>query len=326
MTIEQRLREATHEYADEIEPEPDSWARIETRIETPVARRSPTRGLVVVGVSLVLVLALVGALIATRRSGENTRVSTSPRVGMPSRILAMTAAGKPVVLDSATGREKFGFLSLAYARGTAIAVTPHGNSFYYALGDGNEGCADHSIRRVPVGPGGRRGEEIAREATDPAVSPDGRWLAYLHCLPGDARADQIVLRDLATEAERVVTAPADAFFIRGPQWAPDSRRVVYGLYDDARRSESLREFSLIGGQSAPGTVFPADATEWAGFLGTTGDYLGVEAMQSPTRVVRLSGTGPARAGRLLFTLPEPPNRVVSDVTGRHVVTVVGETL
>ncbi len=57
------------------------------------------------------------------------------------------------------------------------------------------------------------------------MSPDGRYLAYLHCLPGDNRADEIVLRDLTTGEERVTPAPEGAFFISRLEFAPDSRNV-----------------------------------------------------------------------------------------------------
>ncbi|TYP90585.1 S9 family peptidase [Blastococcus xanthinilyticus] len=59
--------------------------------------------------------------------------------------------------------------------------------------------------------------------TDPAFSPDGRWLAYLGCEPGTR--PQILVLPAAGGAPRRLTAhPLGA---GAPVWAPDSRRLAY---------------------------------------------------------------------------------------------------
>ena len=59
--------------------------------------------------------------------------------------------------------------------------------------------------------------------TDPAFSPDGRWLAYLHTEPGGH--PQIQVLPAAGGAARRLTA--HHLGAGAPVWAPDSRRVAY---------------------------------------------------------------------------------------------------
>lgn len=318
MTIEERLHEAMHEYADGVEPAPESWARIESRLEAPSVRRPPVRGLVVAGVALVTVLALMGALLATRDTGGGDgRVSTAPAKDMPSRILAITKTGQPVVLDSKTGRRVAGFDSSGYAEGTQIAVSPDGRDFYYVLGDRKKGCDAHLIDRLPAGPGGRPGDEIARGATDPTLSPDGRHLAYLRCIAGDDHAHEIVLRELASGEERSFAAPSATYFAGGLQFAPDSRHIALRLFDERRRADSVHEVDLLGGEQLPGRVLAIDSSVfWTGYLGSTDEYLGVFGYE----VVIAPAFGGHRA---LFALPTGAATAVADLSGRHVLAIDG---
>ena len=60
------------------------------------------------------------------------------------------------------------------------------------------------------------------EVYDPAVSPDGRWLAYA---VQEARSKQIYLRDLSSVEKRKLTA--GACNNESPAWSADSRRIVF---------------------------------------------------------------------------------------------------
>jgi WD40-like Beta Propeller Repeat len=327
MKIEERLSDAMHDYADAIEPSTDSWSAIAARFDdVPAPRRPSRRPLVLTGVALAIVVVLVAGLLV-RDTGDDTRVVTGP-VGaggsMPSRILAITVDGSPVVLDSSTGARDFGYGG-SYAEGTQIAVTPNGQVAYLVAGNGNKGCADHSILELQIG-SGSGSRVVATEASDPTVSPDGRYLAYLHCLPGDNRADQIVVRDLtAAEAERVTPAPAGTFFINRLEFAADSRHVLFDLFEDSTGRATLREADIVAGEAPPGrdVGVVVGGQGWVGVRGTTGEYLGVKG--SPPGVLSMQGPSPFTASPL-FTLPGIPTQVVSDASGRDILAVVDHTL
>ena len=61
------------------------------------------------------------------------------------------------------------------------------------------------------------------EARYPAISPDGRWLAYSGFRSGNWN---LFLRELGTEAERrLTTAPCNQI---APAWMGDSKTLIYG--------------------------------------------------------------------------------------------------
>ncbi len=333
MKIEERLHDAMHEYADAIEPEPGSWSRIAARFdEEPVPRRPARGGLVFAGVALALVVALVAVLAVREDSGPGTRVSTGPAGGMPSRILAVNADGHATILDSATGDQQGGIYEVpTVAEGTQIAVTPDGQDAYVVQGNGKEGCADYSILRLPVGAGARGGDQIATDATEPTVSPDGRYLAYLHCLPGD-NANEIVLRDLTSGQERVTKAPAGMSFGYHLEFAADSNHILVALLDYKVVYAPMLEIDIVSGESAPGRELgiAASGQGWVGVRGTTGEYLGVKG--TPPNVLHLTEVSRSPQGSSLFsagdlfTVPSVPAQVVSDRSGRHILAVVDHSL
>lgn len=119
-----------------------------------------------------------------------------------------------------------------------VSLTPDRRAAYYAVSDG---CDGGTLHRVPLD-GRRRPQRVGR-GISPAVSPDGRKLAY--AAPGPATADGlpgcpnvIVVRDLRTGNERRWRYPDDeahaaALYTAGAitkiAWAPDSRRLAYTL-------------------------------------------------------------------------------------------------
>ncbi|MFE7133061.1 amidohydrolase family protein [Streptomyces sp. NPDC057638] len=111
---------------------------------------------------------------------------------------------------------------------------PDGRSLLYADDrDGLLGIHRHDLatgRERAIAPGGR---------VHPALSPDGTRLAAFD-LTG-----RLVLRDLATGAERVLAAPLTGGGLPGrPSWSPDGRRIAF--CDRNRLSLRFREgYNLI---------------------------------------------------------------------------------
>jgi dipeptidyl aminopeptidase/acylaminoacyl peptidase len=336
MKIEDRLADAMRDYADRIEPDPGSWARITARITarfdeepTPAPRRPSRRPFVLAGMALVLVLVLITALVARDGGDKGARVVTQPSdgsVAMPSRILAVTVDGTPVVLQSSDGARLTEFREAApvAGNGNQVATNPEGTGAYVGRGDGGLGCAGHSILRLPVGVGAPVGAQVATDATLPTVSRDGRYLAFLRCVSTPDRADEIVLRDLTSGTDQTTAAPSGRFF-SSLTFAPDSRHVLLQLSEGTSKP-SLHELDLVGREAAPGRTIPVGSkTLIAGYLGTTGELIGEDVTRVPAAVVALS----ADTGSPIHTItnfPESFGAVASDPSGRHLLLRDGQTL
>jgi hypothetical protein len=121
-----------------------------------------------------------------------------------------------------------------------VTLAPDRSAVYYALaGD----CGPATIFRVAAD-GGTPSEELV-SGVSPAVSPDGRKLAYAVAGPGADPAsgerrcqNAVVVRDLRTGAERTWRYPDTPDYamnlyqqavITEIAWAPDSTRLAYTL-------------------------------------------------------------------------------------------------
>lgn len=319
MKIEDRLSDAMHEYADTIEPDSGSWSKIAARFDDELAspRRPSRRPLVLAGVTLALVVVLITGLLV-RDADDGTRVTTDPNGGagaaMPKRILAITDTGQPVVLDSTTGDRQFTY-GATIARGSQIAVTPDGQLAYMATGPSYEGCKGHSILQLQIG-SGSGSRVVATEATHPAVSPDGRYLAFVHCA-ATPPSPEIELRDLATGSAFALRGSA-AVALRGLSWSADSRHLAFQQYGgrafvlDIETATSLDDARCVCDQT--------DANGWYGYLGKTGEFLGTVTpggdRAAPGRVVTLDTDGVE--GRTLFAWPDQVQDLRSDSSGSNV--------
>jgi hypothetical protein len=118
----------------------------------------------------------------------------------------------------------------------AVALTPdHSQVFYSLVGD----CGPASIYQVPAD--GHAAAIAILTGASPAVSPDGRKLAYAVADPQAADRhcqNSVVVRDLQTGAERTWRYPDTPDYatplyqdavISEIEWAPDSTRLAYTL-------------------------------------------------------------------------------------------------
>lgn len=180
---------------------------------------------------------------------DRTLVSTgrpSPDSPRPGELAAISG-GSVVMLDGKDGRtvrtlathEEAATGGFPYLQG--IALTPDRRDVFYSLtGD----CAAATIFRVPAD--GHTRPEPVSSGVSPAVSPDGRKLAYAVATPGEGSGglterhcqNSVVVRDLKTGAERTWRYPDtpdfDSPLYRGAviseiDWAPDSTRLAYTL-------------------------------------------------------------------------------------------------
>lgn len=166
-----------------------------------------------------------------------------PSVQAPRPVeIAAIAGGSVVMLDGHDG-ETLRILAnhpeattggYPYLQG--VALSPDRSQVYYSLvGD----CGAATIFRVPAD--GSLSSVAVLTGISPAVSPDGRKLAYAVAAPSqDERHCQnaVVVRDLQTGVERTWRYPDTPDFatplfldavISEIDWAPDSSRLAYTL-------------------------------------------------------------------------------------------------
>jgi hypothetical protein len=289
MTIDERVRDALHAYADPIEPTPGSWDRIEARLDDRLPRERQARGpLVLAAVGILVIVALIG--FAVVRDGEHTDVvieksgptSVVPAAPKPPQrvlVFGTTSAGgtSMVVLPSAS-RDGSGDMQgvSGVVAGSPVAVTPDGSFAYVVRKSPNmfSTCGGGaSIFRQVIGSGARAGDEIAN-ATAPAVSPDGRYLAHLEC-KNASDGPSLVLRDLRTgTAESALVIGVD-YFAGVLQFSADSARLLVANGPDASGPSGGFEFDVVDGRlEARRTIATTPQTFVAGYWGP-GAYLAV---------------------------------------------------
>ena len=221
----------------------------------------------VLAVTVAAILVLIGVL-ALRGSGDSPVVTQaggkSPAApGADDEVsTTLASAGRPpadaprpadvaAIVDGSVvmldGRDGHTLRTLAnhpeattggfpYLQG--VTLTPdRGEVFYSLVGD----CAAATIYRVPAD--GHLSAVAMLTGMSPAVSPDGRKLAYAAAVATPPQAERhcqnaIVVRDLQTGAERTWRYPdtpdyATPLFqdavISEIDWAPDSTRLAYTL-------------------------------------------------------------------------------------------------
>ncbi len=334
MTIDERVRDALHAYADPIEPAPGSWERIEARLDdrSPKARRS--RGpLVLAAVGVLVIVALIGAAVLRDRENNvaTDQVAPSPTLPKPAdqppqRVLVLgtttTGGGSMVILPSAS-KSGVGDMGSAYGirGGAPVAVTPDGHFAYVVRKSVNSTCGDgDSIFRQPIGSGARSGDEIAN-ATAPTVSADGRHLAYMRCAADSTGDATVVLRDLADGSEREVHGRFDTRIL---QFAADGRHVLVDGEAASALAVQPRELDLVGGEPAPGRAIPAaSGVEVVGYWGSDA-LLAIDHREASTSVVTASlASGEVREKLFDATdLDGAITNVIPNITGNATLVVV----
>jgi dipeptidyl aminopeptidase/acylaminoacyl peptidase len=154
--------------------------------------------------------------------GVRSRIFTLPLVdGRPQ------GAGTPVA-PNLVGDSP----SKPFGGAEEIAWSPDGRTLYFTRREGGPNEPRSTNLDIYAVPGDGSGAAVnltdANEATDnlPAVSPDGRWLAYVAMARPTYEADRQVvqLRNLSTGETRALTADWDRS-VQSIAWAPDGRSL-----------------------------------------------------------------------------------------------------
>ena len=211
-------------------------ASARARVEGRARSLRRTRLAVRVG-AVALVLVVVGgasAVVVRRiRHRDVHTVGPVPTAGRPtaSTLAAVAIDGRLVTVSAATGRVTRTLLSGAVGRRLLSwpTVSADGRTVYVAL---RSRCGDPTVVAVPL-TGGATVEVAPGE--DPAVSPDGRYLAMVRSAPDHSvkpcfayPADSVVVRDLVTGSEVTWGATQLSGLVpSGLHWQADSRRLVF---------------------------------------------------------------------------------------------------
>lgn len=188
---------------------------------------------------------------APATSGPTSPSGAHPR---PATLVAVTTAGAVEVLDPTSGKL---IRTLASgATGDAIALTPDGRTVYYQAMSGCFG----QVMRVPVS-GGTPSPVVAGSL--PAISPDGRLLAYAvepviaaDNAPPACPHPSNIATEFSVEVRRLATGAHSSYplppavvagglpeFIDHLSWAPDNRRLVVGI-GGGQDNEQWNQFIL----------------------------------------------------------------------------------
>ena len=182
-----------------------------------------------------VVVVVVGLGVALFTTGDEGMRPTSAR-SYPSRIVAVTYDGRLMVASARDGHTLRVLATDANAAG-GLAASPDGKTVYYARDTGNRsanGDPITAIASIPVTGGDAR--DLVTNVRFPAVSPDGRYLAFTG-IPNCSDAGRAILvRDLYSTTHGNgsydgVWGPQSAASpwvgIQSLSWAPDSRHILF---------------------------------------------------------------------------------------------------
>ena len=196
-------------------------------------RRWRRRGLL--GVSLVL-LAAAAVTGAVGLSGRAARLPAraaapapaGPAAAMPSRVVVWTAWFKIEVLSSRTGLARTLATNVALFHGLpTLAVSATGVVYFDdTRGDGNEWVFAVPLAGGPV--------TAVAEGRAPAISPDGRLLAYVTFTDRTGRPEAIVVRDLAAGTEKTWAFSSHLADIFSLSSSPDGRFLAFTGITEAK--------------------------------------------------------------------------------------------
>jgi hypothetical protein len=281
------------------EPRPtasSSFPGAEALIEEARQRqRRRLRRWALLGASLVVLAAaaVTGGIGLSGRAGRAAAGSTrppppGPAVSMPSRVVVWTDNFKIEVLSSRTGRLlRTLATNVALNQGIpTLAVSPAGVLYF----DDARGTREF-VLSVPLAGGP---VTTIADGRDPAISPDGRMLAYVTYTHRWAakQPEAIVVRDLPAGTQRTWAVTSFPHDITNQSWTPDGRFLAFaGITEIKNATVTVRTAQVLDTRSG-GTLDGArriplgQRVAWAGFLSP---QAGAGVMLDPHGAIQTGG-------------------------------------
>jgi dipeptidyl aminopeptidase/acylaminoacyl peptidase len=208
-------------------------------------------------------------------------------------VLPLTAKGAPGDGKAVVGALVGDAPSKPFGGGEEVAWSPDGRTLYFALREAGRIEATSTNLDVFAVPADASAAPInltdANDATDtlPAVSPDGRTLAYVAMKRPGYESDRqvLMLRDLATGQVRAATEAWDRS-VASLAWAPDGRSL-YVTADDTQETPLFRVDAATGrvtrltqqGHVSAVAVTPKDV------------FVAMNSLTAPDDFYRIAGKG-----------------------------------
>jgi len=296
--------------------------------------------------ALIGLLGLTAGILLATGSDDRPRIATAgPKAStaLPGEIVAVTTDRRLVVMSSADRRVIRVLAEDALAEGkdadgsTSLSVTPDGQTVYFMRQPADcMTCA--SIAAVPTA-GGSITNPLGAGCCirSPAVSPDGRWLAFTGVPNRSDAGRAILVRALdaasgGTEDRYWSSEAPLSIGIVNLSWAPDSRHLAF-VQADAADCKCLRRLDIDAPEStlldhAPRIeIKGADGMSSPVYLGETGQMLAVsdvgdvpgESLTGAGKPLRIVAIDPktAKVTRTLSDL-DFANQPVADPSGAHI--------
>lgn len=286
--FEDRVRESLEKETRGVTPAAESWAHLAAKIARDRIRRI---WFVALGAAAILSISVLGIYAAMQQTTllnvgpaapespqppiEKTSPSPSPVVspgplpdGAPKSFVGIDTEGRILLLSSEDGavirelaRKKEPTTNSTFT--DRVELSPDGKYVYFdELDNLDKPMCKIRIKRVSLE--ARTPELIAARGTNPAISPDGKSLAYITG-KSDCYGRTLVIRDLSSgkerrwsQAEDIPEYSLEHDALLGLKWSPDSRYLLYGLSSEDGTQTVLFDPSIERDLDDPKRVLPVE--------------------------------------------------------------------
>lgn len=157
------------------------------------------------------------------------------------------------------------------------------NLLYLATEQNN---AASVLYRIPVQGGVPADKLLSNIHAPPAISPDGRQIAFIRSSPAERRDVLMVANaDGSTEQEIISRQHPESFSLSGFSWSPDCKLITFGA---GRNNDT--EYALMSIPISGGTAFTLTPWRWAAIEGIAwddGNRLLFSARELGTKVLQI---------------------------------------